>query len=295
MQIPASLSLEELTRIVALALFLSLCIGPWTIDVYSALAVGEFESFAVIDMAVWLLGRMWLTFYTQWSLLAVPLLLVCCRAAFPRALCVAQWLLILLAECASVIGLPLLVAVQGREHGVHPLGNVLLSDVFGMVCIHAALIAARILPAWSFLCGPLYGLCYTIRLPEDRRYSSLLSASLILYLNIGALHRGYRLMKDLYGESLFQQTHSFDEWLGAELYAGLTVVLGYAVIVVSLPAPHAPVCSWRGFATIVELMLYIVLLNANVGSAWIVSRGIVRPSLHRPFLVRCVLPASWQT
>lgn len=287
--------MEDLTRIVALAFFFSLCVGPWAVKVYSALALGEFESFAVIDMTVWLLGRMWLTFYTQLSLLAVPLLFVCCRAAFPRSVSVAQWVLILLAECASVIGLPLLVAVVGREDGVHPIGNVILADAFGMVCIHALFIAARILPAWSFLCGPLYGLCYTIRLHEDRRYSSLVGASLILYLNIGALHRGYRMMKDLYGESLFQQTHSLDEWLGAELYSGLTVVAGFAVISASLPAPHTPLCTWRGVASIVEVVFYIVLLNANVGAAWIASRGIVRPSLHRPSLVRCVLPASWET
>lgn len=288
------LSWESLSRITALGLFFTLCIGPWTPVVFSKLALGEFEAFSVIDMTVWLLGRMWLTYYAQWSLIVVPLLIVCCRAVFPIVVDTGQWVLILFAECASLIGLPLLLLDIGRDDATtNPIADVLFADLVGMVVVHASLIGFRILPPWTFSCGPLYGLCYTLRLSESKRYSSPLAAGLLLYASIGTLHRAYRMMKALYGHELFEQTHSFDEWLGTEMYAALTVILGYFVIFFSLQVPR----TWRslsGVASILELILYTVLVNANVGAGWIVPSGIFRPSLQRPILVRCLLPRSWK-
>ena len=285
--------IEKTERLVALTLFLTLSVGPWTPHLFTRFGLSEFESFSVVDMTVRMLGHMWVTFLTQWSFLAVPIVLIIVRASCPRLANVLQLCLLFVAQALSILALPLLWLPNGldshRTH--HPLGDVLVSDVVTMSVVHAGLILARVLPAWSFSCGPLFGLCYTVQLDECKRLSSLFVGVAALYANIGALHRGYRLMNDVYKKEIFVQTHSIDEWLGIELYAGLTVVMGFLVICASLPPP-SNVRSWSGAGSFLDMAFYIILLNANVGAAWIASRGVFRPGWKTASPMNCILPAS---
>ena len=267
----------DITQGIALALFLGLLLGPWTPTLYTRLGVCEFGDARASTMVYELLGKVGDTFGANPSFLLVPFAFLLLRAFCPQNASLLQSALVLLAYIVSIVSLPVLLIQSGRARDVaHPMGDVLVGDALTWSLAHAVLVVMRKVPAWTFVCGPLFGLCYVLRMVETERPSSYVAGIGMLYLNIGCLYRAYRTMASE-GHAIFVQTLGIEQWDGIELYSATSVIGGFVVICSSLPPPP-PLCkrTVRGVGQLLETFFYVVLLNANVGAAAIASSGILR-------------------
>lgn len=263
-------------------------IGPWTVPVYRLFGLCEFEQVSVVDMSVYMAKKVPLTFGRGFvPFVLVPVCFIVLRSVSSRAANILQACIAVVCEVASIITLPLFWIPSGGSAS-NVMGDVLVVDLVTMYIIHGLLIfGARALPPWSLACGPLFGLTRYIRTNADTRPSSLLGGVLALYANVGGLYRAYNVLHDEFGLDVFTQTVGYHEWRGYEMYAAVNVVGGFVLICSSIP-PAFNLKTWRGFGNLFELILYVILLNANVAAAWIASRGVLRAPLvaAKPFVWR---------
>lgn len=268
-------------RILASVLVLFAFLGPWTRHVAVMFGLAEFERTSVIDMTLYMLTKIPESFLLGAAyFVAVPILLLLLRYFFPRAANIVHYCLTMLLMVLSVCALPIFFAPGGDSprNVVNVMGEIFVADLVVMFAWHAVLcLCTRALPTWSLAFGPLFGLGQYLFI-EEKRPSSIAGGVAALYLCIGGLYRGYRLI-ETQGHNVFTNTVPFDEWYGYELYALFSIGGGFLLLCASTPVP-------RRFIEFVEVVLYLVLVNANVGAGWIASRGVVRPRLvtpRRPF------------
>ena len=263
-------------------------IGPWTVPVYRLFGLCDFEDVSVIDMSVYMAKKIPMSFGRGFvPFVLVPACFIVLRSIWSRGADILQGCIAVVCEVASITTLPLFWIPYGGSAS-NVIGAVFVVDLVTMYIIHALLIfGARALPPWSLACGPLFGLTRYIRTNADIRPSSLLGGVLALYANVGGLYRAYNVLHDEFGLDVFTQTVGFNEWRGYEVYAAVNVVGGFVLICSSIP-PAMNLKTWRGFGILLELILYVILLNANVAAAWIASRGVVRAPLvaAKPFVLR---------
>ena len=263
-------------------------IGPWTVPVYRLFGLCEFEDVSVVDMSVYMAKKIPMSFGRGFvPFVLVPACFIVLRSAWSRGADILQACIAVVCEVASIITLPLFWIPYGGSAS-NVMGDVFVVDLVTMYIIHALLIfGARALPPWSLACGPLFGLTRYIRTNADIRPSSLLGGVLALYANVGGLYRAYNVLHDEFGLDVFTQTVGFNEWRGYEVYAAVNVVGGFVLICSSIP-PVTNLKTWRGIGILLDLILYVILLNANVAAAWIASRGVVRAPLvaAKPFVWR---------
>lgn len=275
---------------VTILLFGVSLIGPWTVPVYRLFGLSEFEQVSVIDMSVYMAKKIPMSFGQGFvPFVLVPACFVVLRSVWPRCANILQACIAIVCEIASIVTLPLFWIPFGRSrHSANIMGDVFVVDLVTMYITHALLVfGARALPPWSLACGPLFGLARYIRTNADTRPSSLLGGVLALYANVGGLYRAYTALHDEFGLDVFTQTVGIHEWRGYEVYAAVNVVGGFVLICSSIP-PASKIKTWRGVGDLVELTLYVILLNANVAAAWIASRGVWRAPLvaAKPFVWR---------
>ena len=265
-------------RIVAGCLICVVCIGPWTTSVAHLFALQRFEETAVVDMAWYMVKKIPLSFaYGAPYFIGVPLTLLVLRFRLPRYATLLQVVVLWIAMAASIVALPVLCIAYNSRQESNIIGQVLATDMMTMWVWHATLCLYEFVPAWTLVGGPLFGLCMYIQL-EGGRPSSLLGGVAALYSNISSLYDAYLNAEREFGDVVFSQTVGLNRWYGYEIYAAVTVVGGFIVICASAPAP-------RRWTELVEMILYIILLNSNVAAAWIASVGIMRPPLVRPNVV----------
>ena len=151
------------------------------------------------------------------------------------------------------------------------MGDIFVSDFVVMFVWHAILcLYDEYIPAWTIALGPLFGLGRYL-FKKGCRPSSVIGGIVALYSCIGSLYRGYALIDG----AVFTQTIGFHEWHGYEIYAAVNIIGGFVVICASTPVP-------RRLIEFIEVVLYLILTNANVAAGWIASKGIVRPRLCTP-------------
>lgn len=264
----------------AVSLFGVSLVGPWTIPVYRLFGAGEYERVSVIDMAVHLAKKIPASFACGFYLFViVPVFFIGLRAARARASNVVQASIAIACEVASLATLPLFWIPYGGAERANVMGDVLVVDLVTMYVVHAVLVfGARALPAWSLACGPLFGIARYLRSKTAGRPSSILGGILALYANVGGLYRAYVTLHEEFGLEVLTQTVRFDEWRGYELYAAVNVIGGFVLICASI-APPSSIRTWRGIVELLEIVLYVLLLNGNVAAAWIASEGFWRAPL----------------
>jgi hypothetical protein len=255
---------------------------------YRLFGLCEFENVSVVDMSVYMAKKIPMSFGRGFvPFVLVPACFIVLRSAWSRGADILQACIAGVCEVASIITLPLFWIPYGGSAS-NVMGDVFVVDLVTMYIIHALLIfGARALPPWSLVCGPLFGLTRYIRTNADIRPSSLLGGVLALYANVGGLYRAYNVLHDEFGLDVFTQTVGYHEWRGYEIYAAVNVVGGFVLICSSIP-PAMNLKTWRGIGILLELILYVILLNANVAAAWIASRGVFRAPLvaAKPFVWR---------
>ena len=272
---------------VALVLLGVSCVGPWTAPLAQMFGLREFEGQSVVAMATYMARKIPESFAKGFAFfVVVPVVLIVLRGVAPRGADVVQAIVGVGCEVASIATLPLFWVVVERPPGVvNVMGEIFVVDLATMYIVHAALVfGARALPPWTLACGPLFGMARYLRLPVDRP-QSLLAGVAALYINVGSLYSGYRLIEGL-GYSVFTQTAALGEWAGYELYAGVNVIAGFVLLCASTPAPRG-FGGWRGYAQLLDTVLYVILCNGNVAAGWIASRGVWRPPLARLRGFRC--------
>ena len=254
----------------ALLLFV-LAIGPWTRGLAILFAFGEFERQSVIEMTWYLLRKtpvsLW---YGAPYFVVVPFVLISVRVWFPR---IGAWIRAVLQFVGIGLSLALLpmMFLPTDRLVTNPMAQVIAADLFAMWMWHAILCLIGDLPPWTLVCGPLFGLVFHLTQVNPRR-NSIIGGIGVLYLHIGVLYRGHADLEAM-GHALLTNTISLVEWGGYEFYGLVTVVWSFLVISVSVPVPQT--C-----AELLETILYIILLNANVAAAWIASMGVFRRRLE---------------
>lgn len=274
--------MRDVSYNIALGLFLSLALGPWTPNLYTRMGFCEFSRSTVSTMVYELFGKVGKTFVANPSFVLIPFAFLSLRKVCPQIASSLQSTLVLFGYIMSVLCLPILF-IPGDAVDNHPMGDVLVGDTLTLSLVHAVLIVMYEVPAWSFVCGPLFGICYVLRMAEIERPNSIFGGIAILYLNIGCLYRAYQNI-DMKGHAIFAQTLSIDKWAGIEIYSAITVVAGF-IIICSSVAPPQHLFTARGGGQLLEICIYIILLNANVGSGLIASCGLLRDPhvTPRPF------------
>ena len=264
----------EYTLLISFLFILS--VGPWTIGAAQMMSLSVYETKSVVDMSWFMFKKIPLSFlYGFPYFIGVPVLFLLFRYFFDRYADIVQLTLIYFSKIVSICTIPLLfVRYDSIRSTSNIMGEVFTADLITMFVIHAILCIQTNLPSSSIAGGPLFGLAVYLRRDAGERISSLLGGVVALYLNVGALYTGYIKSESL-GLQVFSQTLLFSEWFGYELYACVTVVLGFVLICASVPIP-------KSFVDLAETIAYLVLLNANVGAAWIASKGVVRRALRSP-------------
>jgi hypothetical protein len=255
-------------------------VGPWTVTLARCFGTSEFEHTSVVDMAAFMLRKIPPTLAGGVGyFVGTPVALLTLRAFCNRGADTLQAVLAIACEVVSVASVPLFWIARTRTPALpNAMADVLVADFVTMCLVHVGLVLGTgTLPAWTLAGGPLFGLSQYLRLKQPRPRNFLV-ALVALYINVGALYRGYRVLQVL-GHEVFTQTVPLWEWAGYELYAAASVVGGFVLIAASIPPP-AP-RSLRGLADLADLTVFILLLNANIGAAWICERGVDRTSLVR--------------
>ena len=249
-------------------------VGPWTMRIGQVMGLAEFEQHSVIEMALSMVRRVPQSFYQGAPFfIVVPLVIVLVRAGAPRILDAVALVLVGFAMIVSVAGLPLLFLDTPVRSTHNVMGDVFAADLVTFWVWHAFLCYDAQLPAWSLAGGPLFGL--GLYLVGRERAHSVAGGALALYLNVGALYRGYEFAAQS-DQFVFAQTVSVWEWYGYELYAAATVVLGFLLVSACTPVP-------RDFSALAETVLYVILLNGNVAAAWVAAAGVCREALVQPY------------
>ena len=251
-------------------------IGPWTRPIAIVFGLSEFERYSVVDMTT----RMALKIPESYLLgapyfIGVPLVLILLRYFLPRVANLVQYIVVISGMAASIATLPLLwIPVASQRTDPNVMGDIFVSDFVVMAVWHSILcLYDEYLPPWSFAFGPLFGLGLYI-FKDDERPASVIGGVVALYSCIGSLHRGYAIAESL-GDSVLTQTVGIGEWYGYEIYAAVNIIGGFVLICASTPVPKRLVES-------VEVILYTILTNGNVGAGWIASMGFVRGRLRTP-------------
>jgi hypothetical protein len=309
--------LDGIEKFTFFLLLLVFFVSPWTKGIASLFSLSTFEEESVFDMTIYLIQKMPASLYYNGLLfLLPPFLLLLLRLlqkglsyAVSSSLCRSHPLLFKLvlflkwadlpnlilcffsavAMCVSFILLPLLLVPtpdpgsqvrQGERSPIDTnyMGNLLSTDFFLMGGFHSFLVLQGSLPPSSLAGGPLFGLSLFLLLPEEKRrgkdVSSLPLSLFLLYTCIGALFNAFSHF-DSVGSSLLEQSFPFSQWYGYELYSLATIVGGFLLISSSIPLPTTPL-------QLIEAVVYIVLLNANVAAGWAFSAGYFRPPLLSP-------------
>ena len=256
-------------------LLLAALMGGWSVDVATVLGADEWTRTRASSMATFLFGRVSPTLVSTDGLLflGVPAAATLLRAAWARGADAALFLAGAAACVASTCAVPLLWAHAPPRAGVNPMADVLVADAVSMWLVHVALASVAAVPRWSVAFGPAVGLAlYLARDGDARRPSSLVAAGLVMYGNIGALHRAYRLADEA-GHAVLAHTLPLRSWQGCELYAGGTVCAAFLLVCLALPPPRS---LWEGGAW----LFFVLLLNGNVAAAWVGAAGL----LGRPLL-----------
>lgn len=261
-------------------LFVSL-VGPWTPRLAIIFGLSEFENNTVSSMILFLLKKMPISLgYGAPYFIGVPMFFILLRACFGAWASRAQKAILIVSMAASIVSVFFLWIPlgNGRRATENVMGDVFVGDVVTMVAVHGGLCIVGILPRWSFAFGPAFGL--SLYVAKKKRVSSFLLGLACIYVNIGTLYRGYLRIEAL-GKEIFSQTVSIEEWYGYEIFAGLQVVFGFLLLCSSIPTKELNLTSVRGTLAIVETVVYVVLLNANIAFGWIASNGIFRGDLVR--------------
>lgn len=267
-------------RAAVLALAAASFFGPWTVGVATLFGLSMYESSSVAEMVWYLVQKIPASFQKSPGLfIGVPVLLVALRGGFPRWAHRLQALVLLAGMASSVATLPLLLVTTPGDARAAPhnvMGDIFVADLVTMYGWHLTLCFGldEAVPAWTVLCGPLFGLCRYIWSETDARPNSLLGSSVAFYFNVGALYRGYKIL-EADGHDVFVHTVEFGEWRGYELYAAVNVIGGFLVICSSIPFPTS-------LSTFVDTLGYVVGLNGNIAAGWIASEGVYRPPLSVP-------------
>ena len=179
-------------------------LGPWTMTVCRLFGASEWERASVIDMSTSMLRKAPRALASNIPMFVLtPLLFVAWRRLRPRGADVLQSAIATACEIASAAALPLLLWGGGGGEASTPnvTGELLVMDLVTMYATHVLLIfGAQALPPRSLAGGPLFGLARHLRDGPEARPSSLPGGIFALYANVGALHRGFRLMSSLLGD-----------------------------------------------------------------------------------------------
>ena len=278
-------AVDMISRTAAFGLFFALAVNSRTTDVFTMFGLREYEEFRITDMAWNLLQKAYITLTRHITFIGIPFVFMILRKVLPKAANMLQFAITITMQGLSIVALPLCFFLPGRNSGEHPLGNVLVADFITMLVVHAYYVLIGMLPPWSFSCGPLFGLGHT--LVKKEKPSTISGAIVAMYANVGALHRAYRMMGIL-GHDTLAHTLEINKWRGYELYSAVNVVGAFFIISSSIPVP-SKIFSGRGLLELVEICFYIILVNANIGAAWLASAGIVRPSLIRLTPLTCLI------
>ncbi len=256
------------------ALFVFVCIlGPWTKFIAKIFGFNEWTETSAYDMAVYMLSDKMVPSFARGAplFIGVPVIALVIRACSSRAAYTVQRAFLLIGGAVSVCALPLLFMTNKTDR-VRPnvMGEVFTADAISMWIVHVVLcFHVRVVPAWSVALGPSFGL--VLFLVQKSRDSSIVMAIIVLYANVGSLYRAYRIL-EVFDINVLTQTIPADEWNGYEIYSLMTVVSSFVIICTSIPTP-------QNRLELAETVLYIVLLNANVASAWATPRGFFRRPL----------------
>ena len=260
-------------------LFVSL-LGPWTRPLAIIFGLSEFEETTVSKMVLFMLKKTPISLaYGSPYFIGVPFFLVLLRAFFERWASALQRALLVSSMVASIVSVIFLwIPLQTDRAATNIMGDIFVGDMVTMWAVHAALCALGDLPLWSIVFGPLFGLC--IYIAQKKKPSSFLAGLVCIYVNIGTLYRGYLELESI-GKEVFTQTLGIGEWYGYEIFAGVQVVLGFLILCASIPTNQFKLKTLRGTLSVLETVLYVILLNANVAFGWIASAGFLRGPLVR--------------
>lgn len=242
-------------------LLLVLVLGPWMTTIFQYFNFGYFENNDLPAMVLDLFSRIPETFKTTLWFLLVPLIVILFTHFFESTSNKVYYLALKLGQLLSIMFIPLLFYRQQRMY--NPVADVFVVDFFMMVFWHAYLIIQKYLKPSSFLGGPLYGMC-TFLLDDSEKYQNLFAAVLLLYLTIPSLYRAY---KDL-GTDVLTNMVPGNEWDGYEMYSIFTVFYGSLILCFSIKA--------KTFLEYLEVVFFVILINANVAAAWAGVVGMKR-------------------
>lgn len=265
---------------VALCLVAVSVVGPWTVPLSRLFALSEFERVSVVAMASYMAQKIPKTFALGFHFFVlVPMSFIGLRFCAARRADMLQSAIAIACEIVSIVALPLLwIYISRPVSSPNVMADVFVMDLVTMYLTHVAFIfGVPTLQAWTLACGPLFGMARYLRIRADVRPSSILGSVAALFVNIGGLYRAYMVLDSAFGLDVFTFTVPFYEWQGYELYAAVNVIFGFVLLCASTPAP-ATVITRRGCAELIDVLLYVILLNANVAAAWIATRGVWRPS-----------------
>lgn len=249
----------ELTLVYAFIFMLF--VGPWTCGIGRILGLHVFSEISVHEMALYLIKRVPNTFLRGIiPFIAVPVTLIFIRWMFPKMAFLLREIVFACAMMASICGIPLLfMPLETYREEPNPMGRVLAADLIFMWMVHLYFCIHEILPPLTIVYGPLFGMCMFLKSPQK---CSVHAAIAVLYASMGALYEAYNDLPEEH--ATFVQTTPLAQWRSIELYGAISVVGGVLVLCVSIIPP-------RSCTKCMQIFAYIILLNANVASAWMAA------------------------
>lgn len=250
---------EALIVVLLNALWLVLAIGPWTVGLANTFAFREFEANAVHRMVVYLIAKVPISLWRGFFFFVLPpSVLLCLRYIRPKAATLLYWLLLNGGLFVSVMCLFLLL-VPSTHNELDPLAQTITADFVLMLLFHVFLIYCEELHPLTFVGGPLFGMCRYYKQSTPRRTSTPLSF-LFVYSMIGCLYNAYKRLDD----QVLTNRFPLYEWSGFEMYSLISVCYAFILISASVQIP-------RDVYECLEVIVFIVLLNANIAAAWAVG------------------------